>query len=90
MDGLLQEVPETTLHHWRGTVEADLTAVFDVRGCGLKCFGLTTGEDSFCLPGGEDCFGLYQIHKGFRGRVENAGVQVKRMVPWLDDLAMPS
>lgn len=83
LDDLLQEVLETTLHYWQGAVEADLAAVFEVRGCGLKCFDLTAWEDSFCLLGGEDCFGLYKIQKGFRGRVENAGVQVKRMIPCL-------
>lgn len=83
LDVLLQEVLETTLHHWQGAVEADLAAVFEVPGCGLKCFDLITWEESFCLLGGEDCFGLYKIQKGFRGRVENAGVQVKRMIPCL-------
>jgi len=83
MDALLQEVLETTLHHWQGAVEADLAAVFEVRDCGLKCFDLTAWEDSSCLLGGEDCFGLYKIQKGFRGRVEHAGVQVKRMIPCL-------
>lgn len=32
---LLRAVLETTLSSWRGTVECDLAAVFDERGCGL-------------------------------------------------------
>lgn len=83
LEALLQEVAETTLHHWQATVEADLAIIFDTRQCGLGCFDQTTWNEQLCLKGGVDCFGLYKVQKGFNGLVTNAGVQVKLMYPCL-------
>ncbi len=83
LEALLRAVWETTANSWRGTIEADLAVVFDVRNCGLKCFDRTTFDPEFCSLGGVDFFGLYKVQKGFNGLVTNAGVQVKRMYPCL-------
>lgn len=79
----LAEVIATTRDAWRGTVELDLVAVVDVRGCGLGCFGVVAwGEDEVCRFGsGRDCFGAYKVQRGFAGFVEDAGIEVRRMQP---------
>lgn len=77
----LRQVLAVTLENWHAPVEADLAAVFDVRGCGLKCFGQASWEQADCALGGTDCFGLYKIQKGFHGLVVDAGVEVRRMIP---------
>ena len=79
----LREISEVTLSNWRGAVEADLAVVFDLRGCGLKCFDRGVWDDQLCAENGVDCFGLYKTQKGFSGMVTNAGVQVRRMYPCL-------
>jgi hypothetical protein len=83
MERQLQDILETTLSHWRATIEPDLAVVFDVRGCGLKCFEQRSWNEQTCQLGGIDCFGLYKTQKGFDGLVTNAGIQVKRMYPCL-------
>jgi hypothetical protein len=82
-EGLLQEIVETTLHHWQAFVEVDLAVVFDTWQCGLKCFDQTVWNEQLCMKEGIDCFGLYKVQKGFRGLVTNSGVQVKLMYPCL-------
>jgi hypothetical protein len=68
LETVLQEVVETTLHHWQASVEADLAVVFDTRPCGLRCFDQTTWNERLCANGGGaedgaedgvDCFGPY-------------------------------
>jgi hypothetical protein len=80
---VLREVTATTLDHWRGAVEVDLAAIFDVRHCGLKCFDQTIFDEHLCPAGGVDCFGLFKVQKGFNGLVENAGVRIQQMYPCL-------
>jgi hypothetical protein len=80
---LLHAVLQTTLVNWQAPVEADLAAVFDLRGCGLACFGWTEFSKAGCPLGGADCFGLYKEQKGFHGFVDTRGIQVKRMLPCL-------
>ncbi len=80
----LRGVLLTTLKNWRGCVEADLAAVFDIRGCGLACLEKTYYEVGACGCGGIDGFGLYKIQKGFNGFVHGQGIiQLKRMYPIL-------
>jgi hypothetical protein len=83
LGGLLEEALQTTLVNWQGPVEADLAAVYDRQGCGLKCFECETFDESECSTVGTDCFGLYKVQKGFSGFVVNAGVRVRRMLPCL-------
>ena len=80
---LLAQVIGATFDAWRGRVDLDLVAVFDVRGCGLGCFdGVAWGEDEVCPFGsGRDCFGAYKVQRGFDGFVEDAGIEVRRMQP---------
>ena len=80
---LLHDVLEVTLNGWKGSVEADLAAVFDARDCGLRCFEQTAWHEELCSLGGVDCFGLYKVQRGFNGFIANAGVQVKQMYPCL-------
>ena len=80
---LLGQVIGVTFDAWRGPVELDLVAVFDVRGCGLGCFDVAAwGQDEVCPFGsGRDCFGAYKVQRGFDGFVENAGIEVRLMQP---------
>jgi hypothetical protein len=77
---LLRVVLNTTLDHWQGTVEADLAAAYDRQGCGLTCFEGPTWDDVQCTIGGQDCFGLYKLQRGFDGFVEQ-GVALRLMFP---------
>lgn len=79
----LQDILETTLTSWHASIELDLAVVFDIRGCGLKCFEQHTWNEHICRLGGIDCFGLYKTQKGFSGLVTNADIQVKLMYPCL-------
>jgi hypothetical protein len=83
LGSLLAQVIATTQGAWRGRVELDLVAVFDVRGCGLGCFDAEAwGADEVCPFGsGRDCFGAYKVQRGFEGFVEDAGIEVRRMQP---------
>ena len=83
LEPFLLDVLETTRDQWRSAIELDLAIVYDIQGCGLKCFDRIVWNDRLCKIGGVDCFGLYKIGKGFHGFVTNAGVEVKRMYPCL-------
>ncbi len=91
IEALMRAVFETTRQNWRGGVEADLALVFDLRGCGLKCFDRSSWQEGLC-NGGIDCFGLYKYQKGFSGAITGAGIQVQRMYPclriWRRDLSL--
>jgi hypothetical protein len=80
---LLAAALEVTQTSWSGPIELDLAVVFDVHGCGLRCFEQTAYQASACPQGGLDCFGLYKRGKGFDGFVTGAGIQVARMYPCL-------
>jgi len=77
---LLRAVLEPTLAHWQGVVEADLAAAYDRQGCGLSCFEQATWDQVACTIGGQDCFGLYKIQRGYDGFVEQ-GVELPKMFP---------
>ncbi len=79
---LLRSVLATTLACWQGRVEADLAAVFDARGCGLRCFERAQHVELDC-GGGVDCFGLYKVQRGFDGYAAGSGLQVGLMYPCL-------
>ena len=79
---LLRSVLDTTLTHWRGAVEADLAAAYDRQGCGLYCFERLIWDQAGCTVGGQDCFGLYKIQRGYDGFVEQ-GVELPKMFPCL-------
>jgi len=70
-----------TLGHWQASVNLDAAAVFDLRGCGLRCFDRTRYDARPCRWGnGVDCFGIYKIRPGYSGYVRT-GLQVRRMYP---------
>ncbi|GAB4445084.1 MAG: hypothetical protein Kow00120_14980 [Anaerolineae bacterium] len=80
----LRAVLHTTQAHWRGPVEADLAAVFDINGCGLRCLDDEAGyTPDQCPRGGVDCFGVYKVQRGFDGYVTGLGLDVRRMYPYL-------
>ncbi len=83
VERVLRAVLDTTLCHWQGTIEADLAAVFDIKGCGLPCFDSEEYQPGLCEDGGVDCFGLYKIQKGFSGFAPKIGVSVRQMYPCL-------
>jgi hypothetical protein len=79
---LLRAVLNTTLENWQGVIEADLAAVYDRQGCGLSCFEQPAWDEVRCEIGGQDCFGLYKIQRGYEGFVEQ-GIEVPKMYPCL-------
>lgn len=85
LEAWLHEIISTTLDSWQADIEPGLAIVYDTRGCGLTCFDQAAWDELLCPERGGaasvDCFGLYKTQKGFRGLVQNAGVQVKRMYP---------
>jgi len=81
LESLLQSVLQTTVDNWQGDIELDLAIVFDVRGCGLKCFDQIAFDPQSCPHGGVECFGLYKKGKGFDGIVTSAGMKVKLIYP---------
>jgi predicted nucleotidyltransferase len=81
LETLLRDVLDTTLTHWTSDVEADLAAIFDIRGCGLHCFDCSTYDEDRCGEESADCFGLYKVQKGFDGFVEGLGIEVEAMYP---------
>jgi len=83
-DSFLRSVFETTFNAWQSAVEPDLAIIFVTRPCALQCFSQMKWRDDLCSIGGQDCFGLYKVQKGFSGLVTNAGIQVRRMYPCLE------
>ncbi len=78
---LLDAVLHTTLDAWRGPVELDLAAPFDIGGCcGLRCFRTPVYDPAVVGKRGADCFGLYKIQRGFHGYV-TSGADVRKIYP---------
>ncbi len=70
-----------TLGRWASPVRLDTAAVFDVCGCGLRCFDRAYLDPRPCPFGrGEDCFGLYKIRDG-AGDYVTKGLVVRRIYP---------
>lgn len=63
----LRAVVETTQSTWAGSVECDLAAVFDERGCGLRCLAGQRDAPPACADGEPYRFGIYKPQKGFAG-----------------------
>lgn len=81
---LLRDVLETTLLTWRGSVECDLAAVYDERGCGLLCFSGQRDAPHACPQGGGCRFGIYKLQKGFAGYVPWAIIELPKVYPLLE------
>lgn len=81
---LLRAVLETTLSSWRGTVECDLAAVFDERGCGLPCLAGRRDAPPACSRDDGCRFGLYKTQKGFDGYVPWEIIELERIYPVLE------
>ncbi len=79
----LRDVLRTTLDAWRGAVDLDTAAVFDLGDCcGLRCLDVRGWDDAIIGRRGIDCFGVYKIQRGFDGYVAQ-GVELARMYPML-------
>lgn len=76
----LRDVIDTTLNHWRGAVELDTAAVFDI-GHGLALFERRDYDPALECDGG--CFGLYKTQKGFNGFVPPSIIDLKKIYPTL-------
>jgi hypothetical protein len=81
---LLRAVVETTLLAWRGSVECDLAAIYDERGCGLLCFSGQRDAPPECPQGGSCRFGIYKLQKGFTGYVPWAIIELPKVYPILE------
>lgn len=77
---LLATLLQTTLGAWRGPVEADLAALFDRTGCGLRCLRTESYRPDLCQPA-LDCLGVYKLQKGFDGFVPGELLDRSRMYP---------
>jgi hypothetical protein len=80
---LLREVVDLTLSSWTSRVELDMAAVFDRRGCGLRCFSWVEHRPGACPSEALDCFGVYKTQKGFHGFVPSMGLSIERVCPML-------
>ncbi|HEX2907010.1 MAG TPA: nucleotidyltransferase domain-containing protein [Phototrophicaceae bacterium] len=78
----LRAVIDTTLSQWRGPVELDTAAVFDM-GHGLDLFEIREYDPAQIpdCPGG--CFGLYKTQKGFNGYVPPSMIELPKIYPLL-------
>ena len=77
---LLGAVVRTALENWRSHIEADLAAIFDKTGCGLRCLDVREFDPEAC-PATIDCMGLFKIQKGFDGFVSGPAVDCSKMYP---------
>jgi hypothetical protein len=81
---LLRVVLGTTLSAWDGAVECDLAAVYDERGCGLRCLAAQLDAPPLC-PYGDGCrFGIYKLQRGFAGYVPWTLIELRRLYPVLE------
>lgn len=86
-ENFLRHVISATLDHWRGVVELDTAAVFDI-GHGLALFEQRYYNSAVVgairespLPQGY--FGIYKTQKGFNGYVPPSMIDLKRVYPML-------
>jgi hypothetical protein len=83
-EALLRAVLATTLDSWRGPVECDLAAIYDQRGCGLRCFAGERREAPECPAGGACRFGIYKIQRGIDGYVPWEIIRMALLYPLLE------
>jgi hypothetical protein len=79
----LRGVLHFTLDAWRGPVDVDLAALFDLRGCGLPCTDTAYYAAHGCPCGGVSPFGLFKIQRGFDGFVSGPWLLVEKAQPML-------
>ncbi|EOC99677.1 hypothetical protein [Caldisalinibacter kiritimatiensis] len=78
---ILKEVLDTTMRKWKGKVELDTAAVFDINNCNLKCLNYEESDVKDYCSKGTDCIGLYKLQKEFSGYVSNIGIDIKWIYP---------
>lgn len=83
-EALLRAVLVTTLECWRGPVECDLAAIYDQRGCGLRCFASERHQAPECPTGGTCHFGIYKIQRGMNGYVPWHIIRMELLYPLLE------
>jgi hypothetical protein len=81
-EALLRDVIDTTLDHWRGAVELDTAAVFDI-GHGLALFEQRYYDETFLPECADGRFGIYKTQKGFNGYVPPSVIDLKLVYPML-------
>ncbi|HMQ30227.1 MAG TPA: hypothetical protein PKD53_05835 [Chloroflexaceae bacterium] len=81
---LLRAVLVASLSTWSGAVECDLAAVFDTRGCGLRCLAGQLDAPPTCAHQGGCRFGIYKLQKGFAGYIPWSMIELGRMYPVLE------
>ncbi|RKD32454.1 hypothetical protein [Thermohalobacter berrensis] len=82
-EDILKDVINITISNWKGKVELDTAAVFDINGCNLKCFNYEIFDEKNICGDGIDCIGLYKTQKGFSGYVPKIGIDIKRVYPMI-------
>jgi hypothetical protein len=83
-EALLRTVLVTTLGCWRGPIECDLAAIYDQRGCGLRCFAGERHQAPECPAGGSCRFVIYKIQRAMNGYVSWDIVRVDLLYPLLE------
>ena len=83
-EALLRAVLVATLDSWRGPVECDLAAIYDERGCGLRCFSGERNRAPECPTGGACRFGIYKIQRGIDGYVPWEIIRIDMLYPLLE------
>jgi hypothetical protein len=81
---LLRAALATTLASWRGPAECDLAAIYDERGCGLRCFAGERHQAPECPIGGGCRFGIYKIQRGMNGYVPWDMIRMNLLYPVLE------
>jgi hypothetical protein len=83
LEATLYEVLQTTLTHWRGPVNVDLAAMFDVKPNGQSWFEESKHDATATTRRGLEGFGLYKMQKGFTGFVPSGTLTPDKMAPFL-------
>src|SRR5262245_56765130 len=83
-EALLHAVLASTLDSRPGSVECDLAAIYDERGCGLRCFAHERHQAPVCPAGGSGHFGIYKIQRGMNGYVPWDIIRMDLLYPLLE------
>jgi hypothetical protein len=82
-ESLFRDILKTTLQNWTGSVEVDLSVMFDKNNCDLHCMRGDGRAPVPCEDHALGCLGLYKIQKGFDGYVPDHIVDRSKITPYM-------